>query len=126
MPMRWEVSHPQRLVRVVAEGVCTVKEMEDHFDALVVDDAMPYAKLFDATQAEPHYSNQEAMMLAARLAAYTETFDAGPLAVFGESEFVRWAYERFVGLSPSRRPVALFKTEAEARTWLGKQGYRLD
>ncbi len=48
MPFRWEILHPKRMVHVVAEGVCTVKEMEAHFDALVVADAMPYAKLFDA------------------------------------------------------------------------------
>ena len=44
----------------MAEGVCTVKEMEDHFDALV---------LADASNALPHYDDQEWMMLPARLIA---------------------------------------------------------
>jgi SpoIIAA-like len=122
---RWEIIHEQKLVQVVAEGVCTVQEMEEHFDALVVADAMHYAKLFDASKAIPDYSDHDAMMLSARLVAYTEHFKSGPLAVFGESEFVRWAYERFVNLSPSRRPVAMFKTEPEARAWLVTHNYRL-
>ncbi len=71
----------------------------------------------------PDYNDYEAMMLSARLTAYTVHFESGPLAVFGESDFVRFAYERFVNLTPSRRPVALFKTEPEARAWLATKGY---
>lgn len=124
MPLRWEIFHPRRLVHVVAESVCTVKEMEEHFDALVVADALPYAKLFDASNTLPDFNDYEAMMLSARLIAYTENFESGPLAVFGDSDFVGFAYERFVNLTPSRRPVALFKTEAEARAWLVTKGYK--
>src|SRR5664279_2929795 len=44
MPLRWEILHDQRLVHVVAEGPVTLKEMEAHFDALVVAEALPYCK----------------------------------------------------------------------------------
>ena len=80
MPLRWEILHDQRLVHVVAEGPVTLKEMEDHFDAIFVADAMPYAKLFDAANAEPIYSNEDVMTMGARLSAYTATVDSGPLA----------------------------------------------
>ena len=51
MPLRWNIFHDQKLVHIVAEGPITLKDMEEHFDAIVVAEAMPYAKLFDATRA---------------------------------------------------------------------------
>lgn len=119
MPLRWEILHPQKLVHIVAEGPVTLKEMEDHFDALVVADVLSYAKLFDATLADPVYSDDDVMTMGARLSAYTATMASGPLAVVGLSGKVEVAFRRFVNVSPSKRPAALFKTEAEARAWLG-------
>jgi hypothetical protein len=121
MPMRWEILHAQKLVHIVAEGAVTREELEEHFDAIVVADAMPYAKLFDATRAEPVYTDDDVMLMGARLSAYTATLTAGPLAVVGLSETVETAFRRFINMSPSKRPAAMFKTEAEARAWLAAQ-----
>ena len=121
MPLRWEILHSQKLIHIVAEGTVTLPEMEEHFDALVVANALPYAKLFDATRADPVYSDDDVMTMGARLSAYTANFGSGPLAVVGLSDAVRAAFKRFVNISPSKRPAALFKTEAEARAWLAKQ-----
>ena len=121
MPLRWEIHHEQRLVHIVAEGPVTLKEMEAHFDAIMVADAMPYAKLFDATLAEPLYNDADVLTMGARLSAYTATVASGPLAVVGLSDAVELTYKRFVNISPSRRPARLFKTEAEARAWLATQ-----
>ncbi len=121
MPLRWEILHPQKLVHIVAEGPVTLKEMEDHFDAIFIADAMPYAKLFDAAHAEPIYSDEDVMTMGARLSAYTATVDSGPLAVVGLSDHVEMTFRRFVNVSPSKRPAALFKTEAEARAWLASK-----
>ena len=121
MPLRWEIHHEQRLVHIVADGPVTLKELEDHFDAIMVADAMPYAKLFDATRAEPIYTDADVMTMGARLSDYTATVASGPLAVVGLSDAVELTYKRFVNISPSRRPARLFKTEAEARAWLATQ-----
>ena len=118
MPLRWEILHPQKLVHIVAEGAVTLKEMEEHFDAILVADAMPYAKLFDATHIEPIYDDHDVLMMGARLSAYTATVASGPLAVVGQSDELRLAFRRFVNISPSKRPAALFDTEPEARAWL--------
>lgn len=118
MPLRWEILHPQKFVHIVAEGPVTLKEMEDHFDAIYIADAMPYAKLFDATTAEPIYSDEDVMTMGARLSAYTATVGSGPLAVIGLSDEIETTFRRFINVSPSKRPAALFKTEAEARAWL--------
>ena len=121
MPLRWEILHAQKLVHIVAEGAVTREELEEHFDAIVVANAMPYAKLFDATRAEPTYDDDDVMLMGARLSAYTATLTAGPLAVVGLSDDVEAAFRRFINMSPSKRPAAMFKTEAEARAWLAKQ-----
>ena len=118
MPLRWKVLHDQKLVHVVAEGVVTRKDLEEHFDALVVEEALEYAKLFDAANVEPVYGDDDVLALGARLSAYTATMKSGPLAVVGAGETVETAFRRFVNISPSRRPARLFATEAEARSWL--------
>ena len=121
MPLRWEILHQQKLVHIVAEGTVTLKEMEAHFDALVVAEALRYSKLFDASRADPIYTDEDVMTMGARLSAYTANFENGPLAVIGLSDAVRATFRRFVNISPSKRPAALFKTEAEARAWLAEQ-----
>jgi hypothetical protein len=118
MPLRWEIRHDEKLVRIVAEGPVTLKDLEAHFDALVVEDALPYCKLFIAIGAEPIYTDDEVMILGARLAAYTATSKSGPLAVVAVGEVVQSTFRRFVNISPSRRPARLFKNEALARAWL--------
>lgn len=118
MPLRWKVLHDQKLVHIVAEGVVTRKDLEDHFDALVVEEALEYGKLFDARQAEPVYSDDDVLALGARLSAYTATMKSGPLAVIGGGEMMEGAFRRFVNISPSRRPARLFSSETDARAWL--------
>lgn len=121
MSLRWEILHQQKLVHIVADGPVTLKEMEEHFDAIMVADAMPYAKLFDATRALPMYSDDDVMTMGARLSAYTATVASGPLAVVGTGDVLEGVFRRFVNISPSKRPAALFETEAEARAWLAER-----
>ena len=118
MPLKWEIFHDQKLVHIVAEGRVTLPEMEEHFDALAVADVLQYGKLFDATKADPIYTDQDVLAMGARLSAYTATLKSGPLAVIGLDEKARSAFRRFVNISPAKRPARLFKTEADARAWL--------
>lgn len=122
MPLRWTIDHSNKFVHiVVAEGPLTLRDMEEHFDAIAAADAMGYAKLFDATHAEPVYSDDDVMMMGARLSAYTAHMESGPLAVVGTDPALEVSFRRFINVSPSRRPAALFRTEAEARAWLDAQ-----
>jgi hypothetical protein len=121
MPVRWKIFHPEKFVHIVAEGRVTIEEMERHFDGIMVEDAMGYAKLFDATTAVLIYADEDVLRMGARLSAYTANLPSGPLAVVGESEEVLITFRRFVNISPSRRPAKFFKTEAQARAWLTEQ-----
>jgi hypothetical protein len=126
MPLKWDILHDQRLVHIVAEGRVTLPEMEEHFDALAVADVLQYGKLFDATRADPIYTDEDVMAMGARLSAYTATLKSGPLAVIGLNERARTAFRRFVNISPAKRPARLFKSEAEARAWLEEVADQVD
>ena len=118
MPLRWQIDHQKKFVHIVAEGLVTIEQMEEHFDAIAVADAMGYAKLFDASNAQPLYTDDDVMRMGARLSAYTANLPSGPLAVVGQSEDVLITFRRFVNVSPSDRPARIFKDAAEARAWL--------
>ena len=121
MAVHVEVLHPQKLVKVVVDGPVRLKDMEDHFDKIVLENAMSYAKLVDCTRAEPVYNDHDVLMMGARLSAYTATMESGPLAVFAGTDEIALAFARFINISPSKRPAGLFKTEVQARAWLAKQ-----
>ena len=118
MPLRWKILHDQKLVHIVAEGPVTRQDLEAHFDAVVVENALEYGKLFDAQLVEPVFLDEDVLEIGARLSAYTATMKSGPLALVGQGPAVENAFRRFVNISPSRRPARMFRTEAEARTWL--------
>ena len=126
MPLKWQIFHDRKLVHIIAEGRVTLPEMEEHFDALAVADVLQYGKLFDATKADPIYTDEDVMAMGARLSAYTATLKSGPLAVIGLDEKARSAFRRFINISPAKRPARLFKSEAEARAWLKEVADQVD
>jgi hypothetical protein len=105
----------------VGEGPVTIEQLEEHFDAIAVANAMGYAKLFDASLVQPRYTDDDVMRMGARLSAYTANLPSGPLAVVGQSEEVLITFRRFVNISPSTRPAQIFTSEAAARAWLKSQ-----
>src|SRR4029453_19143602 len=109
-----------------AGGGRALPEMEEHLDALAVADVLQYCKLFDATKADPIYTDQDVMPMGSRARTYPATLKSGPLAVIGLNEKARSAFRRFVNISPAKRPARLFKTEAEARAWLKEVGDQVD
>jgi len=119
MPMRWDIDHSRKFIHIVAEGLLTLKDMEEHFDALVVANAMGYAKLVDVTNTQPVYNDDDVMLMGARLSAYTAALPSGPLAVVGKPN-LRGTFKRFVNISPSDRPAKYFSSEDKARAWLAK------
>jgi len=126
MPLTWEIFHDRKLVHIVAKGRVTLPEMEAHFDALAAADVLQYGKLFDASEADPIYTDHDVLAMGARLSAYTATLKSGPLAVIGLNEQARSAFRRFVNISPAKRPAQFFKTEAAAHAWLKEVADQLD
>jgi hypothetical protein len=124
MPIRWTISHDERLVTVTAEGPLTLLEIEAYFDALVVANAQPYAKLLDATTMEARLSDADVMAIGARMSAYVkeQKWEGGPAAFVATSRVNREFIKRFINLTASPRQAKIFHTVDEARRWLDGQG----
>jgi hypothetical protein len=122
MPITWTISHAERMVTMKADGLITLKEAEDYLDALVVDDAMPYRKLVDCTTMEVTASDDEMMLLGARMRAYVATLEGGPLAFVVTKPDVLDYTRRYINLAGgATRPVKIFDNEPAARRWLEAQ-----
>ncbi len=106
------------MVTVAAEGEVTLAQAEEYLDAVVVADAMPYAKLVDCTNMVTHASDDDMMQLAARIRAYATVMQGGPLCfVVATPEMLDYT-RRYLNLSTDNRPAQICQTIAEARTWL--------
>lgn len=123
MPMRWTISHDERLVMVTAEGPLTLPEIEAYFDAVVVAGAQPYAKLLDASSMEARFSDGDMMAIGARMSAYVkeQRWSGGPAAFVATSRANREFIKRFVNLAASPRQAKMFQAVDEARRWLAEQ-----
>ena len=99
MPMRWTISHDDRLVLATAEGPLGLLEIEAYFDALIVAGAQPYAKLLDASSMEVRLSDADMMAIGARMSAYVkdQKWSGGPAAFVVTSRSNREFVKRFSG-----------------------------
>jgi hypothetical protein len=123
MPINWTISHPDRRVTVQVEGEITLPEAEEYLDALVVADAMPYAKLLDCTTMVTHVSDDEMMQLGARMRAYASILKGGPLVFVVATPEIHDYVRRYINLAAAERPVKIVKTVDEAQDWLRTQSY---
>lgn len=121
MPLKWQIDHEARLVTMAADGEVTLEDGEAYLDAIVVADAMPYAKLVDLTNMATHVSDDEMMLLGARMRAYASVMKGGPLCfVVTRAEILDYT-RRYINLAQADRPVNICKTLAEGKAWLAAQ-----
>ena len=118
LPVDFKIDHTKRFVWVRAHGVVLLREILDYFDALVVEDAMPYPKLFDARDAKPELSDDDVMVLGARVSAYAAFDPRGPVAAVAVTREAGDILQRFMNLGGAQRPMRLFATVDEAQAWL--------
>jgi hypothetical protein len=114
------IQHDKRFVHVEATGPVTLDDVLAYFDRLVVENAMPYPKLFDATRAIAELSDADIMVLGARVSAYSLLDPRGPLALVAQNERIVQFLRRFMNLGMARRPARLFRRIEDARRWLDR------
>ena len=119
MAVEFRIDHDKGFVAVRAYGAIVLKELLDYFDALVVQNAMGYPKLFDAREAEPRLSDDDVMVLGARVSAYAAHDPRGPVAAVTMDARASAIIQRFMNLGGAQRPMRLFGSIEEARRWLG-------
>lgn len=118
MPIACRIDHEKCFVHVEANGLVTIDDVLAYFDRLVVENAMPYPKLFDATQARADLSDDDIMTMGARVSAYALHDPRGPLALVAKDEHIVNFLRRFMNLGLARRPAMLFRRIDDARRWL--------
>lgn len=121
MPIKWTIDHEQRMLTAVCEGGVMLRDIEAYLDAVVVAGAMPYRKLFDGTQGEPAMSEEEVMVLGARIRAYHGEGRMGALAIVVVSDHTHGLARLFGALAAADRPIRIFRDERAARRWLEAQ-----
>jgi hypothetical protein len=77
VPVKWSISHEDRLVLASAEGEASMADLEEYISAVVAAGAMPYRKLFDTTYIAPG---------ALRLAELRAILKEGPRACQGGAD----------------------------------------
>ena len=123
MPLKWTISHEERLVTATGEGFVPLEEIEEYYDALIVNNALSYGRLFDCSRLDDKSAtDEEFMRLGARMRAYVaEDFKFGPMAYVITSPAVLAILRRNLNLAPADRPVKVFSTVERARRWLDQQ-----
>ena len=122
MPIQFTIDHAKRFVRARAEGEIALTDIEAFSDAVMVENAMPYRKLFDGRLAIAKYDDNDVMMLGARMSAYANNLEPrGAVAFIAGSEAASDLAKRFLNLSKSSRPGKVFLEEEPARKWLAAQ-----
>jgi hypothetical protein len=122
MPVHFTIDHDKRYVEARAEGETTREDVEAFLDAVVLQGALPYRKLFDGRLAIAKYDDNDVMMVGARMSAYAANLEArGAVAFIAPNEAAADLARRFINLSKSKRPARVFLAEDAARKWLAEQ-----
>jgi hypothetical protein len=122
MPIHFTIDHDRRYVEARAEGETGLEDVEKFLDAVVLQGALPYRKLFDGRLAVAVYNDNDIMMLGARMSAYASNLEPrGAVAFIAGSEAASDLAKRFLNLSKSSRPGKVFLEEEPAREWLAAQ-----
>jgi hypothetical protein len=119
VPIHFQIDHNKRHVEARAEGVVGLVDVEAFLDAIVVQGAIPYRKLFDGRLGVAKYDDNDVMMLGARISAYAANLETrGAVAIIAPNEEASILARRFINLGKSGRAAEVFLSEAEARKWL--------
>lgn len=83
MPVRWNIDHARKRVEARADGEMSASNVMGYLAAVAAAGGMPYAKLFDASEAKAKMSTDELRSLGAwvRTWAIEGHGPVGPLAI---------------------------------------------
>lgn len=121
MPVKWSISHEDRIVLASAEGEATVTDLDQYLSAVVAAGGLPYRKLFDLTYvASGGLRVAELRAFSRNILALAKEGPIGPLAIVVGSELEQELAEIF-GQVDAGRPLAIFRDVATAREWLDRR-----
>jgi hypothetical protein len=109
----------RQLVISHADNVILLSDLVTYLDALVTENLMSYAKLFDAGDQETLMGDEGVMTMAARVNAYALLDPRGPLAFVARANSTRDVIRRVMNVDRSKRSAMLFERQRDALAWLG-------
>lgn len=118
MTVTWHISHSERLVSALGQGTIVLEDVERYLDDVVVENALPYAKIFDLGTATWALSDADMQALGARIRAYPALDRFGPIAIVAASDDQNQHAQMFAALADVDRPLSIFRDSAAARQWL--------
>jgi hypothetical protein len=119
MPLSYKIDHGKRFVTVQTSGLVTLDDILVYYEALVVQEAMAYHKLFDASDCDLRLSDDELMTLGAWVSAFSQYDPRGPIAILCTSQQTENTMRRYMNLGGAKRPVKMFRSRTRALKWLG-------
>jgi hypothetical protein len=120
MPLQWSVSHPSRLVLIVAKGEVRAGEMVELLAALDREDARPYRKICDISGLESRFTDEKIHALAAAVREREQATEVGPLAIVATNPETSRMARLFIDAAELQRPIQLFEEQHLARRWLDR------
>lgn len=124
MPLQWKVSHLDRMVICVSEGVVTLEDFRGYLAALREEKALSFPKIFVATHGQSGLADGKTQKLAALLTSFLEIDGLGPFAVVAGSQRNDGLAAVFQSLAAVKRPMRVFPDIHAARKWLdGRSAY---
>lgn len=121
MPIEYTIDHEKRLVHARVLGVISIRDIEDFSDAVAARNALTYRKLFDGSEGDGTYSDEDVMTLAARAAAYASLVKRGPLALVPKPGVGAELAKRYVNIGKFTGEARIFASAEEALKWLETQ-----
>ena len=121
MPIEYTIDHEKRFVHARVLGVIALKDIEDFSDAVVAQNALSYRKLFDGSQGDGTYTDEDVMALAARAAAYATLAQRGPLALVPRPGMGADLARRFINLGKFTGQAQIFDSAEDGLKWLESQ-----
>lgn len=118
MPIITTINNAKRLVEAQGSGVLMLNDIVECFDTVVVNQAMSYAKIFDAGDCSVQLSDADVLELGARVSAYAAFEPRGPIAIVLPNGRGLDIAERFFNLGSAKRPGKVFRTREQALAWL--------
>jgi hypothetical protein len=110
--------HDRREIYTTAEGSITLEDIRQHLLKGQAEGALSYPEVYDARNAEPHFSSAEVRMVVETMRALSKESKLGPGAVIVGSDLA-FGMMRMLGmLVEDVCQVRPFRTPAEADWWI--------
>ena len=120
MPLHWTIDHARKRVAATLLTTTDEQEMYAFLGEVIAQDAMPYAKIFDGTNATRWISPDRIGPIAATTRLYSRMGlgAVGPLAIIIAGPRASERAREYILLSDALRLVRTFSRADEAEVWL--------